>query len=208
MGTACDSVSRPSIIALQMRFILASGSPRRRELLLKAGFDFETRVSHVEEMHRAGESPEQYVSRLAADKTLAVAKSASPGSLVLGADTEVVIDGQILGKPADSEDAARMLQLLAGRVHRVITGICLVTAPHRIEALKHDVTSVTFRAMDEEEIRDYVASGEPMDKAGAYGIQGLASKFVTRIEGSYFNVMGLPVHLVYEMLKPFLVRTP
>jgi len=191
-----------------MHFILASSSPRRKELLLKAGFDFETRASHIEEIHRAGETAEEYVSRLAADKARAIARSVPPGSLVLGADTEVVIEGQILGKPVDADDAARMLQLLAGRVHRVITGVCLVTAPDRLEALKHAVTGVTFRALDEQEIRDYVQSGEPMDKAGAYAVQGLASKFVTRIEGSYFNVMGLPVHLVYEMLKPFLALRP
>ena len=127
-------------------------------------------------------------------------------SLVLGADTVVVIDDQILGKPASPDAAARMLRLLAGRTHRVITGVCLILAPRRIAALKHEVTRVTFSALDEKEIRDYVTSGEPMDKAGAYGIQRLASKFVTCVEGSYFNVMGLPVHLVYDMLKPFLFR--
>jgi len=189
-----------------MHFILASASPRRKELLISAGFDFETRASAIEEVHRPGETPEEYVSRLATDKALAIARLAASGSLVLGADTEVVIDGLILGKPRNADDATRMLRLLAGRVHVVITGVCLASAPDRIEASKHAVTSVTFRALDEREIHDYVQSGEPLDKAGAYGIQGLASKFVTRIEGSYFNVMGLPVHLVYEMLKPYLAR--
>jgi septum formation protein len=189
-----------------MHFILASASPRRRELLISAGFDFETCASHIEEVHRPGETPEEYVSRLATDKALAVARLAASGSLVLGADTEVVIDGLILGKPRDGDDATRMLRLLAGRVHVVITGVCLASAPDHIEASKAAVTNVTFRALDEREIHDYVQSGEPLDKAGAYGIQGLASKFVTRIEGSYFNVMGLPVHLVYEMLKPYLAR--
>lgn len=195
--------SRASYNPLPVQFILASASPRRKELLSNAGFDFETRVSHVEEVHRAGETPEEYVSRLARDKALAVAGLVVSGSLVLGADTEVVIDGQILGKPRNAEDAARMLRLLAGQVHLVITGVCLASAPDRIVSSKHAVTSVTFCRLDDQEIRDYVQSDEPLDKAGAYAIQGLASKFVTHIEGSYSNVMGLPIHVVYEMLKPF-----
>jgi len=186
-----------------MHFILASASPRRKELLTNAGFDFEARASYIEEVHRPGETPGEYVSRLAAGKALTVASQVAPRRLVLGADTEVVIDGQILGKPRDAADAARMVRLLAGKTHRVITGVCLVSAPDRIEASNVAVTSVTFCSLDEQEICDYVASGEPNDKAGAYAIQGLASRFVTHIEGSYFNVMGLPIHLVYEMLKPF-----
>ncbi len=191
-----------------MRLILASNSSRRADLLRSAGFDFETRASNAGEVLRAGESAEAYVSRLAADKARAVARSAPPGSLVLGADTEVVIDGQILGKPVDLDDAARMLRLLAGCTHRVITGVCLILAPDSLKALKHEVTLVTFSPMDEREIRDYVQSGEPMDKAGAYAIQGLAARFVTRIAGSYSNVVGLPINLVYEVLKPFLARHP
>jgi septum formation protein len=124
--------------------------------------------------------------------------------LVLGADTVVVIDGEMLGKPSGLDDAARMLRLLSGRTHQVHTGICLVQAPSQIEALQHETTFVTFRKLDEEEIRSYVESGEPFGKAGGYAIQGLASKFVTRISGCYFNVVGLPVALVYEALKPFL----
>jgi len=189
-----------------MRLILASNSPRRKELLLNAGFDFEVRASEVEEIPRAGEFAEEFVCRLARDKAVAVASSAPAGTAVLGADTVVVIDDQIFGKPAGADDAAQMLRLLAGRAHRVITGVCLMLAPQRITALRHEVTRVTFCDLNEEEIRDYVMSGEPLDKAGAYGIQGLASKFVTRIEGSYFNVMGLPVHLVYDLLKPHLIR--
>jgi septum formation protein len=122
----------------------------------------------------------------------------------LGADTVVVIEGLILGKPAGPDDAARMLQTLSGATHRVVTGVCLARAPDQIEALKHETTIVEFRDLDAGEIRDYVASGEPLDKAGAYAIQGLASKFVTRIEGCYFNVVGLPIPLVCDMLKPFL----
>jgi len=189
-----------------MHLILASNSSRRVELLRSAGFNFDVRASHIEEVHCLGESAEDHVMRLASDKAGAVARSSPPGCLVLGADTEVVIDGQILGKPASPDDAARMLRLLAGRVHRVITGVCLIVAPDSVQALKHDITYVTFAAMNEQEISDYVQSGEPMDKAGAYAVQGLAGRFVTRIEGSYSNVVGLPISLVYQVLKPFLAH--
>lgn len=191
-----------------MHLILASNSPRRKELLRRAGFSFETRASHVDEIRHAGESVEEFTCRVARDKARAVAAFAQPDSLVLAADTVVVVDGQILGKPAGSDDAARMLRQIAGGTHRVITGLCLILAPDHVEALKPEVTLVTFVPLDEQEIRDYVQSGEPLDKAGAYGIQGLASKFVARIEGSYSNVVGLPIHLVYEILKPFCVRRP
>ncbi len=190
-----------------MQFILASSSPRRRELLRNAGFEFEAQPSKVEETPRRGESPEEYVRRAAREKALAVAVSSPPGSLVLGADTVVVVDIEILGKPASRDDAARMLRLLSGHTHRVITGVCLVRAPSEIEALKHETTFVTFRNLDEEECDAYIQSGEPFGKAGAYAIQGLASKFVTRISGCYFNVVGLPVALVYETLRPFLKAT-
>jgi septum formation protein len=187
-----------------MRLILASASPRRQELLRAAGLEIEVRPSSVEEVVRPGESPEDFARRAAADKALAVAATAPPDALVLGADTMVVAGEEILGKPVDPGDAARMLRILSGATHRVITGACLVSAPDRIEAVRAETTLVTFRRLDEEEIAAYVASGEPFDKAGAYGIQGLASKFVTRIEGCYFNVVGLPVAVVYDMLKPFL----
>jgi septum formation protein len=184
-----------------MRLVLASASPRRQELLRAAGFDFEARPSTVEENRRRGESGEALALRLAREKALQVAASCRRDSLVLGADTVVVVEGEVLGKPVGSEDAARMLRLLSGVTHRVITGVCLVHAPDRIEALQPSVTLVTFRSLDEPEIQEYVSSGEHLDKAGAYGIQGLASKFVTRIEGCYFNVVGLPVSLVYGLLK-------
>jgi septum formation protein len=187
-----------------MRLILASTSPRRRELLRQAGFDFEVRPSSVEETPAPGEAPEEFVRRAARDKALEVAAPAPADSLVLGADTVVVTDHETLGKPASPADAVRMLRLLSGVTHRVITGVCLVRAPHHLEALAHETTFVTFRSLDEDEIQSYLASGEPFDKAGAYGIQGLASKFVTHVEGCYFNVVGLPVALVYELLKPFL----
>ena len=185
-----------------MRLILASASPRRRDLLRDAGFDFEVRPSQIVEEIQQGELPEDFVRRTAREKALQIAASSPRGGLVLGADTVVVIDGQTLGKPSDPQDATRMLRLLSGRTHQVHTGICLVRAPDSIEALKHETTLVTFRELDEEEIRQYVESGEPSDKAGAYAIQGLASKFVTRISGCYSNVVGLPIALVYEILKP------
>ena len=187
-----------------MQLLLASSSTRRRELMKNAGFEFEVCPSKVQEVRRPGEIPEDYVRRAAREKALAVAGSRGTGTLVLGADTVVDCDGQILGKPVSPDDAARMLRLLSGRAHRVITGVCLVQAPALVEALDYETTFVTFRQLDEEEIRAYVRSREPFDKAGAYGIQGLASRFVTRISGCYFNVVGLPVPLVYEVLKPYL----
>jgi septum formation protein len=190
-----------------MRLLLASSSPRRRDLLRRAGFDFEVHPSHLVEEIQRGEQPEEFARRAAREKAMQVAASSPPGSFVLGADTVVVIDGEMLGKPSDTEDATRMLRLLSGRTHQVHTGICLVRAPDEIEALKHETTLVTFRELDEEEICRYVESGEPLDKAGAYAVQGLASKFVTRISGCYSNVVGLPVALVYEILKKAEVRS-
>ena len=187
-----------------MRLILASCSPRRRELLRQAGFDFDVRPSTVEEAAAPGETPEEFARRAAREKALEVAASVPPESLVLGADTVVVADGEILGKPANASDAARMLRLLSGVTHRVITGVCIVRAPDCVKALAHETTFVTFRSLDNDELQDYLAGGEPFDKAGAYGIQGLASKFVTRVEGCYFNVVGLPVALVYDLLEPLL----
>ncbi len=187
-----------------MRLILASSSPRRQELLRNAGFAFEVVPSGVEEVPRAGESAEVFARRAAQEKALRVAASVPVASLVLGADTVVAIDQELLGKPSDRGDAARMLRRLSGRTHRVITGICLVRPPDRVEATDQETTLVTFRALDEEEIGSHIESGEPFDKAGAYAIQGLASKFVTRIEGCYFNVVGLPVPRLAHLLKRFL----
>lgn len=184
-----------------MHFILASASPRRRDLLRNAGFDFEVRPGQIVEEIQLGELPEEFARRVAREKALQIAASSPRDSLVLGADTVVVIDGQVLGKPAGRPDAARMLRLLSGRTHQVHSGICLVRAPDQTEALEHETTLVTFRELDEEEIRHYVETGEPWDKAGGYGIQGLASKFVTRISGCYSNVVGLPVALVYKVLR-------
>lgn len=185
-----------------MKLILASNSPRRSELLRNAGIDFAvTPCSLDEDLPTPEEHPAAYARRVARSKALCVAATSPPGSLVLGADTIVTINGFILGKPSGPFDATRMLRLLSGRTHEVITAICLVRAPDQIEALKHEATFVTFCELNEDEIRAYVASHEPFDKAGAYAIQGLAAKFVTHISGCYFNVVGLPVSLVYAILK-------
>jgi nucleoside triphosphate pyrophosphatase len=193
--------------------ILASASPRRRELLAQAGYTFEVRPAHIPEDPLPGEDPIMYVTRLAREKAEAVfremstaegeaaCKSAECGSslAVLGADTTVTLDGAILGKPADAEDAARMLRLLSGRTHRVITGVALKAAQGTEVAA--EVTAVRFLTLSEEEIAAYVATGEPMDKAGGYGIQGRAARWIPRIEGCYFNVVGLPLALVCSMLE-------
>lgn len=189
-----------------IRLILASNSPRRRELLRNAGFEFDVRPSGVEESRLPHESPEDFTRRLARDKALDVARQSEAGSLVLGADTVVAIDGEILEKPVDAVDAARMLRKLSGRTHRVITALCLIRAPESVLAWRHETTSVTFRKLTNEEIENYVASGEPFDKAGGYAIQGLASRFVPRVEGCYFNVVGLPIPLVYEIVKSIAIK--
>jgi len=191
-----------------MKLLLASNSPRRIDLLRNAGFDFEVIPSGLDEgLPIPGELPEDYARRAARAKALRVAAGAPSGTLVLGADTIVTISGLILGKPGGPSDATRMLRLLSGQTHEVITAICLVRAPGQIEALKHETTFVTFRELNEDEIRAYVASREPFDRAGAYAIQGLASKFVTHISGCYFNVVGLPVSLLYEILKTVIDRS-
>jgi nucleoside triphosphate pyrophosphatase len=191
-----------------MRFILASSSPRRSELLTNAGFQFEIRPAAIDENPWSGERPEDYARRLAREKALSVARSCGPGLLVLGADTVVAMDHDIFCKPTGPFDGTRILRALSGRTHRVITGVCLVRAPERLEAWTHETTFVTFRELDEDEIRAYVASGEPFDKAGGYAIQGLASRFVTHIEGCFFNVVGVPIPLVYEILKNVPVSSP
>jgi septum formation protein len=176
--------------------VLASQSPRRCEILTAAGIDFVVRAVNVPEEHRPGEPPEVYVLRLSEEKARAAVGGA--GDIVLGADTVVVAGGQILEKPRDGADAARMLAILSGREHDVITGICLLQGDRKIVDMAR--TRVHFATMSESDIETYVASGEPMDKAGAYAIQGLASKFIDRIEGEYFNVVGLPIALVYRHL--------
>jgi septum formation protein len=178
--------------------ILASASPRRAELLRNAGIEFTVVPAHISEYHRPGELPGVFVQRMAREKAEAIARQFH-GRFVLGADTEVIVDGEVLGKPADAASASRMLRLLSGRTHLVTTGVSLIG--NGIEETRSETTEVTFAELREDEIREYVASGEPMDKAGAYGIQGIASRWVTRLDGCYFNVVGLPVSVVYRMLR-------
>lgn len=179
------------------QIILASRSPRRAELLAAAGFAFEVLAADIDETPLGVEDPAEYVERLAIEKASAV-YALRPGTRVLGADTTVTIDGEILGKPVDAEDATRMLRLLNGRVHVVHTGVALVS--DRGVQSGVDTTRVWFEAMTDEDIAWYVATGEPVDRAGAYAIQGLASRFIPRIEGSYSNVVGLPVAVVSSIL--------
>lgn len=178
--------------------ILASRSPRRAELLAAAGFEFEVLAADVDETPLDVEDPAEYVERLAIEKARAVL-GWRPDARVLGADTTVTIDGEILGKPVDDADARRMLRLLSGRPHVVHTGVAVASARGIQSGV--DTTRVWFTAMTDEDISWYVATGEPVDRAGAYAIQGIASRFIPRIEGSYSNVVGLPVALVSSILK-------
>ncbi len=183
--------------------VLASASPRRQELLRNAGISFVVQAADILETPRAGEAPRSLAERLAQEKAQVVFQQ-RPDDVVLGADTIVVVDEEILGKPQDDHDAARMLRLLSGRSHQVITGVCLMgTSPPatRFEDVRSETTLVTMAALSDEDIYSYVATGEPMDKAGAYAIQGRASRWISRIEGDYFNVVGLPVALVYGILR-------
>jgi septum formation protein len=199
--------------------VLASASPRRRELLTQVGFTFHVHPAHIPEDPHLNEDPIVYVTRLAREKAEAVfaeiTKDGAPGPsqlgtgegnnldpqslTVLGADTTVVLDNQILGKPENPADAARILRLLSGRTHRVITGVALVT-PARTEVAA-EVTAVQFLTLSDEDIAAYIATGEPMDKAGAYAIQGRAARWIPRITGDYFNVVGLPISLVSTLLQ-------
>ena len=181
-----------------MRLILASASPRRADLLTAAGFSFEIMPVEVDESVLPTEEPKNYVSRLALTKARAAARR-NPGTAVLGADTAVVAGSRVLGKPADAQEAAEMLQTLSGRTHDVLTGVAICA--HGREACHVVCTRVRFVQLSAAEIAWYVASSEPYDKAGGYAVQGLASRFVDTIEGSYSNVVGLPVSVVYGLLK-------
>ena len=178
--------------------VLASASPRRQELLRSAGIAFEVQPADIPEDPLPGEAARDCAERLAREKALAIARQ-RPHDVVLGADTVVVVDGQLLGKPSDAADAARMLRLLSGRNHQVITGICLVVNGQ--PSVASETTVVTMSEITGEDIAAYVATGEPMDKAGAYAIQGIASRWIPRIEGDYSNVVGLPVALAHSMLR-------
>ncbi|MFZ0796412.1 MAG: Maf family protein [Terriglobales bacterium] len=178
--------------------VLASASPRRQELLRNAGIIFDVQPAQIAEDPLPGETAKDCAERLAREKALAVARQ-RPHDLVLGADTVVVVDGEILGKPSDAADAARMLRRLSGREHQVITGVCLVVGGQ--PSVASETTLVTVSEITDQDIADYVASGEPTDKAGGYAIQGIASRWIPRIEGDYSNVVGLPVALVFRMLR-------
>jgi septum formation protein len=186
-----------------MDLILASSSPRRAELLRNAGFRFRVRSVPVEEMRGPGEAPPDYARRLARAKARAAWEDRD--EIVLGADTIVVLGDRVLEKPADAEDVRNMLAMLSGREHAVITGICLLHP--KAEIVDSELTRVWFAPLDAAEIEAYVQSGEGMDKAGAYAIQGLASKFVERIDGCFFNVVGLPAPRVYRHWKALLHST-
>jgi nucleoside triphosphate pyrophosphatase len=190
-----------------MRLILASASPRRAEILRHAGIAFETQATLLDESRREGETPGKYVRRLAFEKARAAADAdaerRSGDCLVVGADTVVVAGEEILGKPASEEEARRMLRRLSGTAHEVHTGLALLRRPNRTERVVEEITRVTFAPLSEEDIEGYLATGEPFDKAGAYAIQGIGGRYVTRIEGCYFNVMGLPLARLWSLVREF-----
>ncbi len=186
-----------------MRLVLASGSARRRELMTKCGYEFDTVVSNADE-HIEASSPIELVERLALIKAKEVSLRLGGGAVVVGSDTIVVLDGKVIGKPKDRDDAIRILAEESGRTHTVYTGIAVITDDSA--AVDCATADVTFAKITMPEIEAYAATGEPMDKAGAYGIQGQFAMFVTNINGSYFTIMGLPIHLLYPMLKAVGIR--
>jgi septum formation protein len=187
-----------------MRLILASSSPRRAEVSRDAGIAFEICASQVDEVAHPGEPAQAMVARLAEEKARAAAEQidrSRGGCIIIGADTAVELDGEIFGKPRDAADAREMLAALGGRTHHVLTGIFLVRLPDGATRAAVESTAVTFAPLERGEIEAYVASGEPMDKAGAYAIQGVAGRYISRIEGCYFNVVGLPLARLYALLR-------
>ena len=193
------------------KLILASGSPRRAEILRNAGFEFETYVTHADESRRARESPAKYVGRVAHAKARAAAEKfagKSAPTIVIGADTVVLAGGKILGKPLDVKDSRRMLRLLSGKTHRVLTGLSVLSLPDGAERHHVETTQVRFRKMSNAEIDDYIATGEPFGKAGAYAIQGIGGRHVMRVEGCYFNVVGLPLARLCDLLAQMQRRGP
>ena len=188
------------------KLILASSSPRRAEVLRNAGFEFEIIPAHIDESLRPNESATDYVRRLAEEKVRAVARqraknAADDSAFIIGADTVVVIGDEILGKPSSPANAREMLRRLSGNVHNVHTGLLILRGNGAASLTAVETTRVTFAALSEQEIDDYIATGEPFDKAGAYAIQGRGGKFASRIEGCYFNVMGLPLARLYAILR-------
>lgn len=183
-----------------MKFILASASPRRRELLASIGLDFDVLPSHVPEVHAEGEAPEEYVARLSRDKAHALA-SEHPSRWVIAADTTVLLDDQLLEKPADHADAMRMLAMIAGRTHIVYTGVTLENVERDYRDTRVAESEVRMLPLSDAEIEWYIATGEPLDKAGAYAVQGIGSMFIDSIHGSYTNVVGLPLATLFQMLR-------
>jgi septum formation protein len=187
-----------------MKLILASASPRRAQILRDAGFAFEVRPAHVNETRLPRESAAAYVSRLASSKARLIARklqAKNKNAFVIGADTVVVAGRHILGKPANAADARHMLRLLSGKKHKVLTGVSIINVFSGRESIHVETTQVQFSRITTRDIREYLATREPFDKAGAYGIQGIGGRFVRRIEGCYFNVMGLPLSRVSSMLR-------
>lgn len=185
------------------KIILASSSPRRKMLLEQLGLDFEVIASNIEEEIELGLSPQEVVKSLAYQKAKNVADGIYGDHLVIGADTIVVLNTEILGKPINEKDAYCMLKKISGQTHEVMTGICVINTADGSNLVECDISSIKLREINEEEIEVYLRSGEPLDKAGAYGIQGLASVFVEKIEGSYTGIVGLPVFVVDKMLKHY-----
>jgi septum formation protein len=183
-----------------MRLVLASASPRRAEVLRDAGIAFESLPVHVDETRWHNEAGAHLVRRLAKAKAAAAAERVSGAAIVVGADTEVVVNGDVFGKPAAVFDARQMLRRLSGRVHEVITGLEFIRLPDRATRSELEITRVTFAPLSDQEIDAYVACGEPFDKAGGYAVQGRGGRFVTRVEGCYFNVVGLPLSRMYRVL--------
>lgn len=193
-------------MARKSKLILASVSPRRAEILRNAGFDFEVVPAHANESRRPNEAATDYVRRLAEEKARMARgqlsdKLAQGSTVIIGADTVVVIDGEILGKPSSAANAREMLRRLSGKTHEVYTGLAVLQGNGAAIRTAVETTRVTFAALSEKEIEDYIATGEPCDKAGAYAIQGRGGKFISRIEGCYFNVMGLPLARLYATLR-------
>jgi len=183
-----------------MRFILASQSPRRRELLASIGLQFDVMPSDVPEVHQPGESPEEYVARLSRDKAAAIAAK-HPGSWIIAADTTVLLGDELLEKPADDDDAKRMLAAIAGKTHIVYSGVTLQNASRGWRDTRVAESEVRMLPLDERDIAWYVSTGEPLDKAGAYAVQGIGAMFIDSIHGSYTNVVGLPLALLFQMLR-------
>jgi septum formation protein len=183
-----------------VKFILASSSPRRRELLTSIGLEFDVIPSNVPEVHQQGEAPEEYVGRLSRDKARAIA-AAHPDRWVIAADTTVLFGETLLEKPADPEDAVRMLRVIAGQTHIVYTGITLQHAGRGYHETRVSESEVRMLPLSDDEIRWYVATGEPLDKAGAYAVQGIGAMFIESVHGSFTNVVGLPLATLFQMLK-------